>query len=188
MGRRSSLFWGWGLWPLVVAHRNKTGKGDAQDSKLSWPPWPFRRCWPPRRSPLMECPPTNRNQSPTQTQVAPLDLSKSLYKGALALRDTGTPLVGNHNGAYGMTYTKPADIALDLLSTVVAARKGGNLRKLRRNILRTCFGFSRRFKPTRGFSRNSLKFKMAFVPKLNGAGSFTPHWIRGGSTGDECDR
>jgi hypothetical protein len=72
-------------------------------------------------------PPIVRGTATSQTQASPLDFSKSLYKGAVALRETGTPLVGNHNGSYGMTYTKPADVALDLLSTIVAARKGGNL-------------------------------------------------------------
>jgi hypothetical protein len=69
-------------------------------------------------------PPIVRGTATSQTQASPLDFSKSLYKGAVALRETGTPLVGNHNGSYGMTYTKPADVALDLLSTIVAARKG----------------------------------------------------------------
>lgn len=51
------------------------------------------------------------------------DLNQRLYKGIKSLRAQGTEIVGDNTGTWGMSYTKPTNIGLDLISTTVVANE-----------------------------------------------------------------
>lgn len=48
------------------------------------------------------------------------DQNKRIFIGIRDLRSSGTEIVGDNTGTWGMSYTKPTNIGLDLISTMVA--------------------------------------------------------------------
>ncbi len=59
----------------------------------------------------------------TMEEVISPDQNKQLYAGVKAMRALGTEIVGDNTDQWGMYYTKPTNIGLDLISTIVAQNK-----------------------------------------------------------------